>query len=213
MFDHIRNTTTEETWKSILKDLSDKKTHLEVGFAEKSSLDWSQNFFRNFFTKFTRPKNDWISTVTFLMYLVQNFQQYLDDLKLQLGLAANVDFSGLIIQNFRIKNFQNIQIGRKRNSWSIRKVSYKSFSLFKNLGEFSWSPIHSKRVKLMSRFIFETLYFKLKSFIHLNSFLVFFFTSKIITSLPSTVKFAFMKFHQNMHKRNVISRRTSTGSF
>ena len=42
------------------------------------------------------------------MYLVQNFQQYLDDLKLQLGLAANVDFSGLIIQNFRIKNFQNI---------------------------------------------------------------------------------------------------------
>ena len=65
----------------------------------------------------------------------------------------------------------------------------------------------------MSRFIFETLYFKLKSFIHLNSFLVFFFTSKIITSLPSTVKFAFMKFHQNMNKRNVISCRTSTGSF
>ena len=32
LFDHIRNTTTEETWKSILKDLSDKKTHLEVCF-------------------------------------------------------------------------------------------------------------------------------------------------------------------------------------
>merc|ERR1712131_300891 len=53
LFDHIRNTTTEETWKSILKDLSDKKTHLE------------------------------------------NFQQYLDDLKLQFGFAANVDLSGI----------------------------------------------------------------------------------------------------------------------
>lgn len=51
------------------------------------------------------------------------------------------------------------------------------------LGEFSWSPIHSKRVLLMSRFIFETLYFKLKSFIHLNSFLVFFSSRRKLSLL------------------------------
>ena len=53
----------------------------------------------------------WIGTVTFLIYLVQNFQQYLDDLKIQLGLAANVDLSGLIIQKFlfkRSRKFQNL---------------------------------------------------------------------------------------------------------
>ena len=51
----------------------------------------------------------WMGTVTFLIYLVQNFQQYLDDLKIQLGLAANVDLSGLIIQKFLFKRSQKFQ--------------------------------------------------------------------------------------------------------
>ena len=51
----------------------------------------------------------WIGTVTFLIYLVQNFQQYLDDLKIQLGLTANVDLSGLIIQKFLFKRSQKFQ--------------------------------------------------------------------------------------------------------
>ena len=135
MFDHIRNTTTEETWKSILKDISDKKTHLEVGFVEN--------------IKFERKKIDWISTVTFLIYLVQNFQQYLDDLKLQLGLTANVDFSGLIIQNFQIKNFENPQYSnRSQTRFFVDKKDFlQIFAFVKILEEFRWSPIHSKRVK------------------------------------------------------------------
>ena len=210
MFDHIRNTTTEETWKSILKDLSDKKTHLEVGFGEKSSLGWSP-------TVQKLIANQWLDKYShFPDKPCSEFSAISWRLETSIGTRRKCGFSRLDYPKFfklkisKIPKYSN----RSQTKFLIDKKDFlQILAIVIILGEFSWSPIHSKRVLLMSRFIFETLYFKLKSFIHLNSFLVFFFTSKIITSLPSTVKFAFMKFHQNMHKRNVISRRTSTGSF